>query len=587
MDVKELQVLHSGEQFPITEYQSPELLLDVRHLWLRSQRMRTIMRLRSYTFKYLREFLDKQKFYEITPPLLTISGGETGANLFEVEYFDKKVYLTESSQLYSEAMVYALDKVYTLAPTYRAEKSRTIKHLAEFWMLGARDGILQQQDEHEAAVAAGEPCRKQACKEGRGPAQDVERGHGSLLMKIRPPFKTMTYEKAIEKLNELGSKKKWGDDFGVEEEQLLTMEEEKPIFVYNWPKEIKAFYMPVNKGRSDDCCMRRHARAKGPRRDSRGSERIWKEDELVERMKELNFNIENYKWYIDLRKYGSVPHAGFGLGCGETNQMDAEPGPHKGCDTLPENDKQDITIGGFMQNIITDIYTLVFRHTLGIRGCGIPCPYIQEEAAAEHNTCGRDDCHVFLLYRLIGVAGSATTTTCFRLISCIAIISTIIAIFYISKPYIFIGLTVLLVAGFMIFARNYPGNTSFAGMFAIGTIYGLLYREFVMRPEERSTERSREDEEKGDKQGRDTDSPGDSAGRWGLFFSRISTSVSIIFASDSARIHDQQPACEPEAQPGIQERRSTLRGRMSRTDRAQHILPQARHWSWVSRTART
>ena len=132
LDVDELDVLHSGEQFPITEYQSPELLLDVRHLWLRSQRMRTIMRVRSYVFRYLREFLDKHSFYEITPPLLTAVGGETGSDLFEVEYFGKKVYLTESSQLYSEAMVYALDKVYTLAPSYRAEKSRTIKHLAEY-----------------------------------------------------------------------------------------------------------------------------------------------------------------------------------------------------------------------------------------------------------------------------------------------------------------------------------------------------------------------------------------------------------------------------------------------------------------------
>jgi asparaginyl-tRNA synthetase len=313
MDVKELQVLHSGDQFPITEYQSPELLLDMRHLWLRSQKMRTIMRLRSFTFRYLREFLDKQKFYEITPPLLTVSGGETGANLFEVEYFGSKVYLTESSQLYAEAMVYALDKVYTLAPSYRAEKSRTVKHLAEYWHL-----------EPEMAYYDNAMSMKLQSKLVSHVANNLAKKNDELLkvlnvdkeslLKIKPPFKKMTYEKAIEKLNELGSTKKWGDDFGVEEERLLTMDEEKPIFVYNWPKEIKAFYMPVNKNDPRTVACADMLAPKGHGEIIGGSERIWKEDELVERMKELNFNMENYKWYIDLRKYGSVPHSGFGLG---------------------------------------------------------------------------------------------------------------------------------------------------------------------------------------------------------------------------------------------------------------------------------
>ena len=313
MDVKELSVLHSGEQFPITEYQSPELLLDVRHLWLRSRRMRNIMKARSYIFRYFREFLDKRGFYEITPPLLTTVGGETGANQFEVEYFGKKAYLTESSQLYAEAMVYSLGKVYSLAPSYRAEKSRTVKHLAEYWHLEPEMAYYDNRMSMKLQAQMISHVANRLAKKNEDLLKALEVETEGLL-KIKPPFKRLTYEEAIEKLNELGSTKKWGDDFGVEEEKLLTMKEDKPIFVYNWPKEIKAFYMPVNKKDPRTVACADMLAPKGHGEIIGGSERIWKEAELKERMKELNFNIDSYQWYLDLRKYGSVPHSGFGLG---------------------------------------------------------------------------------------------------------------------------------------------------------------------------------------------------------------------------------------------------------------------------------
>ncbi len=312
LSVEGLTVVHSGEQFPITEYQSPEFLLDVRHLWLRSQRMINSMRARAYIFNCARRFLDRKGFYEITPPLLTVSGGETGADLFEVQYFDQKVYLTESSQLYSEAMIYALEKVYSFAPSYRAEKSRTTKHLAEYWHLEPEMAYfnnaksMRLQEQLISYIATSLAKNHEDILDFFGVKKDD-------LMKIRPPFKRITYEKAIELLNQKGSPKKWGDDFGVEEERLLTEDEEKPIFVYNWPKEIKAFYMPVNKdGRTVACAdmlaPRGHGEIIG------GSERIWKLEELTERMKEFGLKMDNYNWYIDLRRYGSVPHAGFGVG---------------------------------------------------------------------------------------------------------------------------------------------------------------------------------------------------------------------------------------------------------------------------------
>ncbi|MGC8687480.1 MAG: asparagine--tRNA ligase [Candidatus Micrarchaeia archaeon] len=313
VETKELAVLHSGEQFPITEYQSPEYLMDIRHLWIRSERMKYIMQMRSHIFKYLREYLDKNGFFEITPPLITVAGGETGANLFNVDYFGNKVYLTESSQLYAESMIYALEKVYSFAPSYRAEKSRTVKHLAEYWHLEPEmayfnnDKNMKLQESLVSYVVA---------KMVKNDEEVLGKLNVNIddLKKIRAPFKRISYEQAIDILNQKGSKKQWGDDFGVEDERLLTMEEDKPIFVHSWPKEIKAFYMPVNpKDPRTVLCADMQA-PKGHGEIIGGSERIWKLDELIERMKEAKLNLENYSWYIDLRKYGSVPHAGFGLG---------------------------------------------------------------------------------------------------------------------------------------------------------------------------------------------------------------------------------------------------------------------------------
>jgi asparaginyl-tRNA synthetase len=320
--VTELRIVHSGEQFPIQEYQSPEFLMDVRHLWLRSQKMIKAMQARSYIFRYARKFLDKKGFYEITPPLLTKAGGETGANLFEVDYFGQKVYLTESSQLYAEAMIGSLEKVYSFAPSYRAEKSRTTKHLAEYWHLepemayfdNKRSMALQERLVSYMANSLAEN-NEDILKFFEVKKED--------LLRIKPPFERITYERALEILNEKGvinpeTKQKkerfeWSADFGVEEERVLTEDKEKPIFVYNWPKEIKAFYMPVNRDGKTVACADMLA-PKGHGEIIGGSERIWKLDELLQRMKEVGLKTENYNWYIDLRKYGSVPHAGFGLG---------------------------------------------------------------------------------------------------------------------------------------------------------------------------------------------------------------------------------------------------------------------------------
>ncbi|MGC8568219.1 MAG: asparagine--tRNA ligase [Candidatus Micrarchaeia archaeon] len=313
VEVDSIKVVHSGEQFPITEYQSPEFLLDVRHLWLRSQKMTNIMRIRSHVFKYAREFLDSHMFYEITPPILTVAGGETGADLFEVKYFDRKAFLTESSQLYAEAMIFSLEKVYSFAPSFRAEKSRTIKHLAEYWHLEPEIAYYNNAKNMSIQEKLITYIANKVAKEDEELLAKLEVSKESLL-RVKPPFERISYDKAIDILQQKGSQIKWGDDFGVEEEHLLTEDKEKPIFVYNWPESIKAFYMPLNDkdprvvNCADMLAPKGHGEIIG------GSERIWKLEDLIERMKQKNMNIDNYKWYIDLRRYGSVPHAGFGMG---------------------------------------------------------------------------------------------------------------------------------------------------------------------------------------------------------------------------------------------------------------------------------
>ena len=307
-----------AEPFPITEYQSTELLLDKRHLWLRSQKMAAIMKARALVFRYARKFLDSRGFYEITPPLITVAGGETGADLFEVSYFDQKAYLTESSQLYAEAMVPVLDKVYSFAPSYRAEKSRTTKHLAEYWHLEPEmayynnDKNMKLQERLVSYIANNLADNEDILKTlGLNPED---------LKKIKPPFKRVTYEKAIEIVNQKGGNLKWGDDFGVPEEKMLTEDEDKPIFVYAWPKEIKAFYARVDP---KDPRVVLGADLQAPHGHGEiigGTEREWRMDVLMERMHEveqakgIKFNLDNYQWWLDLRRYGSVPHAGFGMG---------------------------------------------------------------------------------------------------------------------------------------------------------------------------------------------------------------------------------------------------------------------------------
>ncbi len=309
---KSLEIVHKAERFPITKDQSTEFLLDVRHLWLRSQRMNKILKIRDKALKYFREFFAMNNFWEVHPPIITKTGAEGGSTLFPLDYFGTEAYLSQTGQLYLEAMIYVLERVYSLTPSFRAEKSKTRKHLAEYWHLEAEAAWFENEDNMKFQEEMVSYVIHKLLENDRKLIEHFRDPED--LRKIEPPFERMSYDEAIETLQQKGFDIDWGDDFGTPHEKALTEDLETPLFVYNWPKEAKAFYMKVDEKNpkyvkcADMLAPEGHGEIIG------GSERIWDLDELIKRMEEEGLPRENYEWYIDLRRYGSVPHSGFGLG---------------------------------------------------------------------------------------------------------------------------------------------------------------------------------------------------------------------------------------------------------------------------------
>ncbi len=311
--ISDVEVVCQGLPFPIQKDLSEEFLLDVRHLWLRSRKMTAIMKGRHFLTEYLREWLNSNGFYEVAPPIITKSGAEGGADMFELDYFGSKAYMTQSSQLYAEAMMFGLERIYVLAPSFRAEKSRTRRHLAEYWHLEPEMAWVEQKENMEMQEQMVSFAVQKFVKENEDILESMERDK-SELKKVKPPFPRLEYEKAVGKVNELGGRMKYGEDFGADEEEILTKEYDVPIFVHNFPKETKSFYMREDPKKPGTVLADDMLAPKGHGEIIGGSERIWKLEELEARMKEVKLDPKDYEWYVDLRRYGSVPHSGFGLG---------------------------------------------------------------------------------------------------------------------------------------------------------------------------------------------------------------------------------------------------------------------------------
>ncbi len=317
LKAEKLEVVCNREPFVITKDQSTEFLMDVRHLSVRAQKITRAMIAREKMMKYFREFFEKEGFHEVFPPIFTVAGAEGGATLFEVPYFGKKVYLSQSAQLYLEALIFSLEKVYSLTPSFRAEKSHTSKHLTEYWHLEAEMAWWDQEknmDFQERMISY--VCQKMAENEkalleyfGRDPAD---------LKKVEPPFPRMSYDEAIEELQKKGFDIEYGDDPGAPHEEALTKDLDKPLFIHSFPEDMKAFYMQPDEKNPGKVKAADMLAPKGHGEIIGGSERIWDKDLLEKKIKEFGLDPKAYEWYVDLRRYGSVPHSGFGLGTERT-----------------------------------------------------------------------------------------------------------------------------------------------------------------------------------------------------------------------------------------------------------------------------
>jgi asparaginyl-tRNA synthetase len=313
------RVLQSVEGYPITPKEhGPDFLMNHRHLWLRSKRQWAIMRIRDAVVTALRNFFDERGFVCIDSPIFTPAACEGTSTLFEVQYFDDKAYLTQSGQLYAEATAMALGKVYCFGPTFRAEKSKTRRHLTEFWMLEPEvayadlDDIMQLAEDMLVYVVSRVLARR------RNELVALERDL-SKLEAIRPPFPRLSYDEAAKILAEHAeSTFKYGDDFGAADETILSNRFDRPVMVHRYPAEVKAFYMKRDAADPTKCLCVDVLGSEGVGELIGGSQREEDLELLLARIREHGLPEAAFQWYLDLRKFGSVPHAGFGLGLERT-----------------------------------------------------------------------------------------------------------------------------------------------------------------------------------------------------------------------------------------------------------------------------
>ncbi|HYT00153.1 MAG TPA: asparagine--tRNA ligase [Thermoplasmata archaeon] len=309
----DFEVVHFAEKFPIQEDPSDEFLLDMRHLWVRSQRMTTIFRIRHTTFEAVHEYFREKGFWEVHPPMITSAGSEGGSTLFELEYFGRKAHLTQSWQLYAEALVLAMEKIYYIGPSFRAEKSRTTRHLTEYWhaeMEQAWAGMDEVLQHAEGVIS--HACQRVA--EER-PDDVVALGRTPEFLKaVKPPFERLTYDEALKILKSKGMDVEWGKDLRTLEERALTEGKTKPVIVTHYPLVSQAFYKARDPKHPDLVLAFDVIAGDGVGEVVGGSERETDLAMIKRGLAEQGEDPKAYEWYLDSRRFGSVPHAGFGMG---------------------------------------------------------------------------------------------------------------------------------------------------------------------------------------------------------------------------------------------------------------------------------
>jgi asparaginyl-tRNA synthetase len=323
LDVANVQVVQrvpEASPYPITPKEhGTDFLMEHRHLWVRSQRQAAILRVRAEIIKAARDFFDERGFTLTDPPIITPAACEGTSTLFPVDYFDEQAFLTQSGQLYVEATAMALGKVYSFGPTFRAEKSKTRRHLTEFWMVEPEVAYAELDDIMELAEGLISFIVKRCLERRRTDLQTIGRDILK-LEKIEPPFPRISYDDAVKNLQEghakgaLESKFEWGGDLGSPDETYLSAQFDKPVMVHRYPAKVKAFYMEPDPQRPELALCVDVLAPEGYGEIIGGSQRMASHELLLQRIHEHGLPEEAFKWYLDLRKFGSVPHSGFGMG---------------------------------------------------------------------------------------------------------------------------------------------------------------------------------------------------------------------------------------------------------------------------------
>lgn len=324
-----LELIQMAEEYPIQPKEhGVEFLMDNRHLWVRSSRQWAILRIRATIVHTIRNWLDDHGYVLVDTPILTPAAGENTTTLFAIDYFGQPAYLAQTGQLYNEANIASFGKVYCFGPTFRAEKSKTRRHLMEFWMVEPEmaffslDDLMDMEEQFVSAIV-------QTVLEKHKMELEILERDTARLETVTAPFYRISYDDAVERLQKLAAETDdperkaelaiaWGDDFGSPHETAIAEMFDKPVFVYHYPTAAKAFYMQPVEGRPEICRSVDLLAPEGYGEITGGSERIYDADLLKRRIDEIGISPENYAWYLDLRKYGSVPHAGFGLGLERT-----------------------------------------------------------------------------------------------------------------------------------------------------------------------------------------------------------------------------------------------------------------------------
>jgi asparaginyl-tRNA synthetase len=318
LTVTNIELMQLAEDYPITlKEHGVDFLMDLRHLWLRSSRQHAILRIRAEIIKACRDFLDERGFTLVDSPILTPAAVEGTTTLFETEYFDTKAYLSQSGQLYAEASAMAVGKAYCFGPTFRAEKSKTRRHLMEFWMIEPEVAYATSEDNMKLQEEFVSYIVQRVLEKHAAELESLERDT-SKLANVKPPFPRISYDEGIKMLQQQGSDIVWGDDFGGDDETVLANQFDKPVMVYNYPTAFKAFYMQPHPERPEVVLCNDMLAPEGYGEIIGGGQRIHEYNLLRQRLQEHNLPEEPYQWYLDLRRYGSVPHSGFGMGIERT-----------------------------------------------------------------------------------------------------------------------------------------------------------------------------------------------------------------------------------------------------------------------------